>query len=135
VARLAPQLPARVVIAGGPRRGKSWLAERLSNGRRLHDGEEIRKRGVGLGPEASLLASQWLDEPGPWICENVIMPRALRKWLLRNPEGQPADLIIWADKPIERTAPGQDAMALGCATVWRAILPLLRERGVPIVNA
>ena len=133
--RLSGSLPDRVVIAGGPRSGKSWLAERIGHGRPLHDGEELRRTGVGLGPDASLIASHWLDEPGPWICENVIMPRALRKWLLHNPEGMPSDFVIWMNEPVERRAPGQSSMATGCETVWKAIRPLLIERGVPILNA
>jgi len=133
---LAGHLPGRIVVAGGPRSGKSWLAEQLRPiDYRLHDGEELRRAGVGLGPEASLIASRWLDEPGPWFCENVIMGRALRKWMLHNPDGAPADLVIWVNDPIERRAAGQEAMATGCATVWKAIRPLLIARGVPIVNA
>ncbi|HEY3498046.1 MAG TPA: hypothetical protein VGK73_25280 [Polyangiaceae bacterium] len=125
-----------MVIAGGPRSGKSWLTDELKGqGHRIHDGEELRLAGYDLGPDASLAASRWLDEPGPWICENIIMPRALRKWLLNNPDGAPADLVIWTNDRIERRAPGQESMAVGCATVWRGVVPLLREREVQILNA
>ena len=49
--RLVGNLPPRVVIAGGPRSGKSWLAEQLKTpGYRFHDGEELKDAGVGLGP-------------------------------------------------------------------------------------
>ena len=83
----------------------------------------------------SALASTWLDEPGPWICENVAMARALRKWLKRNPTGKPADLVVNLTLPVEPRTPGQDGMAVGCETVMREILPELRRRGVTVLQA
>ncbi len=120
-------------MAGGPRRGKSHLSKSLlRSGQKLHDGEEL----VDLGwSEGSQRASEWLDEPGPWICENVAMARALRKWLARNPIGKPADLIINLTLPVADRVPGQETMAAGCETVMRQILPELRKRGVTILQA
>ena len=125
------------MVVGGPRRGKSHLGRRLSeDGRKYHHGEELKKLGVGLGPDGSLAASNWLDEPGPWVCENVIMARALRKWLARNPgDAKPADLIVVLRLPVDDRVPGQDAMAVGVETVWRQIEPELVRRGVKILAA
>ncbi len=90
---------------------------------------------IGLGwSESSLVASSWFEYPGAWICEGVAMPRALRKWLAAN-DGAPADLIVWANRPVERRSPGQEAMAKGCATVWEEIKPELRRRGARILEA
>lgn len=121
------------MIAGGPRSGKSTLARKLElQGYKLHDGEEL----VGVEWSAgSLKAAGWLDETGPWICENVAMARALRKWLLAHPSGVPADLIIQLDTQVAERTPGQSAMAKGCRTVWREIAPELRRRGVKILEA
>ncbi|HEY3496018.1 MAG TPA: hypothetical protein VGK73_15075 [Polyangiaceae bacterium] len=133
-----------MVIAGGPRSGKSHLAQALlRDGQRLHDGEELvdRPEWAGLDQEAkwsagSLLASEWLDEPGPWICENVAMARALRKWLLRNPTGGlPADLFIQLDTQAADRVPGQQRMAVGCLSVWNQIEPELIRRGAKILRA
>lgn len=123
----------KLIIAGAPRCGKSTLAQKIArDGRRYHHGEEL----VGLDWSAgSQKASEWLDEPGPWICENVAMARALRKWLARNPTGKPADLIVNLTLPVEERTPGQDAMAVGCETVMREILPELRKRGVTVLQA
>ena len=62
------------------------------------------------------------------------MSRALRKWLARNPEGVPADLIVHLNEPVVHRSPGQHVMALGCLTVWNEIKPALVERGVRIVE-
>jgi hypothetical protein len=125
--------PSRFVVAGGPRSGKSHFAAKLSGYYRVpvHGTDEL----LGLGwSESSEAASHWLDRPGPWICEGVAMPRALRKWLARNPEGVPADLVIWLNEPVERRNPGQEAMAKGCATVWAEILPELLKRGTQVIT-
>lgn len=125
----------RIVIAGGPRSGKSTLAAKLNadRGYRVHDGEEL----VGLDwSGGSLRAAQWLDEPGPWICENVAMARALRKWLARNPTRTiPADLIIHIGFQVAARTPGQAAMAKGCQTVWEEIRPELIRRGARILES
>lgn len=90
---------------------------------------------IGLEWSASsLAASFWFDEPGGWICEGVVMPRALRKWLARNPEGTPADLIVWVNQPVVERSRGQHIMAVGCDTVWREILPELERRETRILE-
>jgi hypothetical protein len=122
--------PSRVIVAGGPRRGKSELAKRLlHDGVRLHDGEELRGIDWSAGSE---LASRWFDERGPWVCENVAMARALRKWLARNP-GKPADIVVNLTLPASDAVPGQESMAAGCETVWRQIMPELVRRGVRVL--
>lgn len=105
----------------------------LRDGYRLHDGEEL----VGLDWSAgSELLSAWLDEPGPWVIENVAAARGIRKWLLRNPrEGLPGDLFIHLDTQVETRAPGQWSMAKGCQTVWNEIEPELGRRGAKILRA
>ncbi len=83
----------------------------------------------------SLVASAWLDEPGPWICENVAMARAMRKWLTRNLSRPfPADLVVHLDCQVAERSPGQSAMARGCQTVWNEIKPELMRRGVRILE-
>ena len=122
-----------MAILGGPRRGKSHLARRLAReGVRYHHGEELKGLEWSAGSEK---ASRWLDEPGPWVCENVAMARALRKWLLRNPTGVPADLIVVLRHPVDQRIKGQETMAAGCETVWREIEPELRRRGATILQA
>jgi hypothetical protein len=102
-----------------------------ADGRAYHHGEEL----VGLEwSDGSEKASHWFDEPGPWVCENVAISRALRKWLARNPTGKPADLIVHLTHPVADRVPGQDAMAAGENTVWEQIKPELMRRGVQILE-
>jgi len=85
--------------------------------------------------ESSLIASTWFDALGPWICEGVVMPRALRKWLARTGGDQkPADLIVYLDEPVVERSRGQHVMSKGCRTVFDEILPELKARGVQILE-
>lgn len=121
------------MIAGGPKAGKSTLARKLElQGYKVHDGEELTGTEWSAG---SLKAAGWLDEPGPWICENVAMARALRKWLIAHPTGTPADLVIHLTTQVAERTPGQSAMAKGCLTVWREIAPELMRRGTKILQS
>jgi hypothetical protein len=118
----------RTAIAGVPRAGKSTLADKMGGG---HSTDEL----IDLGwSEASLEASYWFDEPGPWVVEGMAVPRALRKWLGRNPTGKPCDRLIWLGDPYEKQVPGQAAMGVGAVTVMREIMPEMRRRGVVLVG-
>ena len=83
----------RVVIAGGPRTGKTTHANKLG----AESGARVRHTDDLIGrlewSAASQEVSQWFDEPGPWIVEGVAVPRAVRKWLAAHPSKK--------DKPFE----------------------------------
>lgn len=122
----------RVAIAGGPRVGKSTLADKLASGRLVHRTDDL----VHLGwSEASAAAANWFDIlEGPRIFEGVAIGRALRKWLAAHPEGRPVDTVLWLQVPFEERTKGQETMAKGCSTVWVEILPELLRRGVIVVG-
>ena len=123
----------RLVIAGGPQAGKTTLAGSLArDGLTVHGSDELKHLEWSA---ASLAATHWLDEAGPWICEGVAMPRALRKWLARNKTGKPADAALYLAHPVSDRKRGQHVMALGCATVWNEIADELRNRGVVLLEA
>lgn len=123
----------RLIIAGGPGVGKTTLSAKLArDGLAVHNSDDLRNIGWS---EASLKASLWFDASGPWLCEGVAMPRALRKWLARTPAGAPADAFLWLAHPVEERSRGQHVMALGCATVWAEIRPELVKRGVVLLEA
>ncbi len=119
-------------MAGGPRAGKSYLSEGFRDTHRVRGTDEIANLDWSA---SSLAASLWLGEPGPWVCEGVMMPRALRKWLKRAEEhAKPADLIVWLNEPVVERLRGQHVMALGCETVWNEIRPDLIRRGTRIIE-
>jgi hypothetical protein len=89
---------------------------------------------IDLGwSEASQAASEWFDEDGPMVVEGVAIPRALRKWLERNPgDSKPVDKVVLLTAPHEDLSRGQQSMTKGLHTVWDKIEPELRRRGVEI---
>lgn len=122
---------ARTLICGGPRTGKTTLAERMA-----------RESGCALRHTDSLISTHdwssasaevmhWFDVPGPWIVEGVAVGRALRKWLEAHPgNDRPADRLLWGGRCWVPLTPGQAAMAKGCETVLLEIMPELRRRGL-----
>ena len=114
----------RLLIAGVPRSGKTTLAGEGAG----HTDDYID---LGWG-EASLSVSYLFDAVGPWTIEGVAIPRALRKWLVQNPTGKPADKVIFLNEPFGELSKGQLSMAKGCRTVWLQVVDELRERGVEI---
>jgi hypothetical protein len=128
---------ARLVIAGGPRTGKTTLARALGSGRMAHaivrhTDDLIATHDWSAASEA---VSLWFDEPGPWIVEGVATPRALRKWLQRRSSMSPCDAVVWLAYPWDVLDPGQERMRKGCLTVMAAIQPELERRGVRSVQA
>ena len=121
----------RVAIAGVPRSGKTTLARTIAKEWKVAIWQTDSLIGLGWS-EASEAASLWFDDPGVRIIEGVAIPRALRKWLKRNPEGKPVDKIIYLSKPHVALSKGQRRMAKGCMTVWLEIVPELRRRGIEI---
>ncbi len=123
----------RIVISGAPKTGKTTLADDMAGTGRsaMHTDDLI---GSLDWSEASAEVSTWFDWPGSWIVEGVAVPRALRKWLARNPEGKPCDVAIVLSKPHVEQTKAQLAMGKGVDKVWQEILPELRKRGVRIEN-
>jgi len=120
----------RLAIAGGPRCGKTTAARKI--GGAVYSTDDL----IDLGwSEASEAASEWFDLDAPsFVVEGVAVPRALRKWLARNPDGRPCDQVRWMGDPFERLTRGQAVMFSGCSTVMREIVPELRRRGVDVTG-
>ena len=117
----------RIVITGGPKTGKTTLADEMGGGVRQTD-ELIELP----WSEQSLVVSRWFDEPAPWVIEGVTVTRALRKWLKHNLKGKPCDLVIYLREPRIQLSVGQERMSKACWTVWREIRRELERRGVEI---
>lgn len=131
----------RICITGGPRTGKTVLANKLADELGDHVGttvahtddliEELKHLGKEAWSEASRRASEWLDAPGPWFIEGVAVSRALRKWRDAHPgEPPPVDRVIYLRVPCETLTGGQTSMAKGVRTVHDEIEPWLLEHGI-----
>jgi hypothetical protein len=119
----------RILIAGGPRTGKTTLSTSLGIARVRHT-DDVMDLGWS---EASAEVATWFDEPGPWVIEGVAVGRALRKWLLANPEGNPCDVVYYLDAPLLTLTRGQETMAAGCWTVWKEVREQIETRGVDVM--
>ncbi len=127
---------SRILIAGGPRTGKTTYADRIGASAGLVARHTDDLVGRLDWSECSAEVARWMAEDGPWLIEGVAVPRAIRKWLAAHPgDAAPADVIVWMPVPIVPRTPGQDAMAKGVETVWREVLPELRRRKAPILES
>ncbi len=124
---------SRIVVAGGPRTGKTTFADAFGKmrGYAVRHTDDLKDLDWS---EASRLSAEWFHEPGPWVIEGVTCVRALRKWMAAHPDGAPCDGVVWLKTPVCGLTPGQLTMMKGCATVWREILPELVQRGVEIFS-
>ncbi len=114
-----------VVIAGGPKSGKTTLAATMS-GDVLHTDDLIHLGWEGARDE---IARQM---GGPAVIEGVQAIRGLRQWLRDHPDGKPCDELVWLLSAKVQRTPGQQTMARGIETVLREIEPELLRRGVRI---
>lgn len=120
---------SRIVIAGGPRTGKSTLAVRAAErfGLEYRPGDALVSKGFEWSA-ASEEISTWFDGIG-YVIESVAAARAIRKWLAANTGERPFPaVIVLLSAPIQIQSDGQKAMSKGCETVWREIEPELIKR-------
>ena len=122
----------RIAITGGPKSGKTTLAEKLGtrHGLTVLHTDDLIPLGWDAAIEATAL---WFDTlSSDWIIEGAQVARALRYWLQEHPEGLPCDQVIYLVEPkAPYTKNGQEVMAKGIATVMAQIegrlLPILAK--------
>lgn len=117
----------KVVICGGPRTGKTSLAEKYRGLGIVRHTDELACDWKG----ASSAAATWMDEPGPWLIEGVMCSRGLRKWHELHPgEPPPVDRVIYLLRSHEPLSDGQQRLTKGTRTVHEQIEPWLAEHGI-----
>jgi hypothetical protein len=116
----------RTIIIGGPRTGKSTLAQKLEGPIYCTDPKHVVKEpqdNVTYGPDAEWgddsdwVAKNWLGKPGPWTLEGHAAVRALRKY---NGGDRPCDRIIVLKTQYYYNE-GQRRLHKGVMTVWDEI--------------
>jgi hypothetical protein len=129
----------RVVIVGGPSRGKSTTAHEIHErtGAPVFCGDPASTvrfqkpytvylpEGMDFGSESSRwIVDNWLRMPGPWVLEGHVMARVLRKWMRGIPLGGsvdlfPCDRVIVLDCPAHRpTDARQEALHTRAMKIW-----------------
>lgn len=123
----SPTGAPRIAIGGGPRTGKTTIAESF--------GWPVRHTDDLIGKlewsAASTEVARWMEAPGPWVIEGVAVARALRKALIMSPR-KPCDLLVWLTTPHVELTAEQATMGKGCDTVLGEIRDELVRRGVTI---
>lgn len=120
----------RIIVAGGPKTGKTTLATRLAKS--LSVAPRCTDEAMDLGwSESSAAVATWFAAE-EFVIEGVACARALRKWLAANPDGKPCDKLYMLTIPHAELTNGQSAMAKGIATVFAEIQWQLIDRGVEI---
>ena len=118
----------KLIIAGGPRTGKTTLADSMSSSNVGHT-DELIPLGWSKG---SVTVVAWIDNPNLDVIEGVTVLRGLRKWLRLNDAGKPCDKLVYLRGPFEELNRGQAAMTRGCWSVFQQIRPYLQDRGVTV---
>jgi len=127
-------MSARIVIAGGPKVGKTTLGTELAKalGVTLQSTDALIH--MGWSEVSEHVAREWLTRPGPWVIEGVATLRSIRKWLAAHPQGMPCDEIRLGERPWVARTSGQESMAKGVVTVWNEIAAAVEARGVRVVR-
>lgn len=113
----------RVAIAGGPRTGKSSLANVVTDRTVLHTDDLMDERWEDV---PAVVRLRLAGNPS-FVVEGVQVPRALRR-------GLEVDAVVWLGSAKVPLTPGQRTMAKAVGTVfeqWRAIsagrVPVIQE--------
>lgn len=111
------------IITGVPRAGKTTAAPgaRHTDDIISHDWSADSER-----------VATWFNDPGPWEIEGQSATRALRKYLKQNPEGKPADEVVFMPNARIPLNPAQERLAKQVRTVFAEIEPELVRRGVRV---
>lgn len=132
---------SRVILVGGPRRGKSTTSRALrakgiptyctdpkSLCKEPEDGvtylpEKYAKKGA-WSDGSKYIAEHWFTMPGPWCIEGVATARSLRKWYKKYYSAPCDKVLVYKEAhPLAIVSQGQENMAKGVNKVWKEVAP------------
>jgi len=122
----------KILIVGGPKTGKSTLADTL--------GLPVRRADQLVGEKAwgedSAEVARWMNEPGDMVIEGASVVRGLRKWMTQNPGKRMEEVEVRrCVTPHGYRSDGQSRMGKGCDTIWDQIRPDLVRRGARVTDS
>jgi len=116
----------RIVILGGPRCGKTTLANKLN--RLTFHTDDFKFPHL---QESGAAVVQWFARPGPWVIEGVVAILALQEWM-RMYEVAPCDCVLAMWTPVVKLTPDQIRMFNLLRKYWSGLPLDLNERGVVV---
>lgn len=122
----------RIVIAGGPRTGKSTLFRSMALDYAMAVGtDDFMDRQWADVPDAVIDVLQKHDE---WLLEGVNAARVLRRWIRDRDDFPGIDVCYYLTKPMTTRTKAHESMSKAIETVWRDVLPRLVADGTVIVR-
>lgn len=123
----------RIVICGGPRVGKTSLAQRLAQESGLPVVSTDNFIGVPWGsvPETVILSVKYAED---WILEGIQATRVLRKWLQTAPLEARITVVHYLKTPVVARTKKQDSTAKAVASVLDSIRRDLQTLRIPVIE-
>ena len=122
----------RVVIAGGPRCGKSTLFRSLAIDYAVAIGtDDFMDLPWADVPDAVIDVLEKHDE---WLVEGVNVARVLRRWIRDRGDMPKIDVCYYLTTPMAPRTKAHESMSKAIATVWKDVLPRLVADGTTIVR-
>lgn len=125
----------KIIIAGGPRCGKSTLARTLGCPHVwatdwLLD-TFFERYAPGTMHKLADEIVHWMARPGPWVIEGCPTILAIREWLHLTRQ-KPCDKLIWLDTPYEELNPARRQLLRMCDATFQDTHEWLHRLGVKI---
>lgn len=119
----------KILIVGGPKTGKSTLADTLGLPVRRAD-QLVGEKSWG---EDSAEVARWMNEPGDMVIEGTSVVRGIRKWMAHHPDTRMEGMEVRrCATPHGYCSDGQSRMGKGVDTIWNQIRPDLVKRGATV---
>src|SRR5690348_5008412 len=124
----------KVCIIGGPRSGKSTLAnsygapvfcaDPINLVKDVLKGVTYLPEGINWDSQSHYICKNWFSMEGDWVIEGVGVVRALRKWIKYYSNKPPCYNIVYIMDQHPKAGHllvGQESMRSGIETVWSEI--------------